>query len=72
MRVTASKPRIPLSVCGRKTGLTRQGLLKILLRTNGAIREDGHWYAEPETIHQIESARQVLGLNRTKCSAQAP
>ena len=71
MAVTGSSPRIPLSAGAKKTGLTPQGLLKILLRTNSAIRDDGHWYAEPEKIDQIESARRVLGIDRSNCTAQA-
>ena len=39
-----------------------QGLLKILTRTDSAIRDDGHWYVDPERIDQIAAARQVLGL----------
>jgi hypothetical protein len=56
--------RISLSGGAQLAGLTPQGLLKILQRTGGAIRDDGRWYAEPERIDQIAVARQVLGLSR--------
>lgn len=64
MPVISAQPRIPLSAGARRTNLTSQGLLKILKRTDSAIRDDGHWYADPERIDQIAAARQVLGLNR--------
>ena len=70
MAVTGSSPRIPLSAGAKKTGLTPQGLLKILQRTDSAIRHDGHWYVEPEKIDQIATARRALGIARNKSTAQ--
>lgn len=70
MAVTKKPPRIPLPAAARQTRLTPQGLLKILQRTDSAIRDDGHWYAEPETISAIETARRVLGIDRNKSAAQ--
>lgn len=70
MTVTKTRPRVPLSAGAKQTGLTSRGLLKILLRTDSAIRDDGHWYAEPETIDQIATARRVLGIDRNKSTAQ--
>ena len=64
MTVTTTPPRTPLSAGAKQTDLTPQGLLKILKRTDSAIRDDGHWYADPERIHQIATARQLLGLDR--------
>jgi hypothetical protein len=46
----------------RNGRLTPHGLLKILQRTGKAIRDDGHWYADPVDVAQIVIARQVLGL----------
>ena len=66
MPVTGTQPRIPLSAGAQRTNLTSQGLLKILLRTDSAIREDGRWYADPSIIDQIVTARRVLGSARTK------
>jgi hypothetical protein len=71
MTVARTRPRISLSVGAKQTGLTPQGLLKILLRTESAIRDDGHWYAEPEIIDQIATARRVLGIDRNKSTAPA-
>ena len=62
MPVTGTQPRIPLSAGAQRTNLTSAGLLKILRRTDSAIRDDGHWYVDPERIDQIAAARQVLGL----------
>jgi hypothetical protein len=64
MPVTGTQPRIPLSAGAQRTNLTSQGLLKILLRTDSAIRHDGRWYVDPTIIDQIASARQALGLDR--------
>jgi hypothetical protein len=69
MTVTKS-PRISLSAGAKQTRLTPQGLLKILLRTDSAIRDDGRWYAYPETISAIETARRVLGIDRNRSAAQ--
>ncbi len=69
MAVTDS--RIPLAAGAKDTNLTRQGLLKILQRTDSAIRDDGHWYARPTKIDQIKAARRVLGLDRTNASDMA-
>ena len=64
MTVTTKRPRTPLSAGAKQINLTPQGLLKILKRTDSAIRDDGHWYAYAERIVQIAAARQVLGLDR--------
>jgi hypothetical protein len=55
---------IPLSQGANKTNLTPPGLLNILRRTGKAIRDDGHWFADPAVVEEIAKARQVLGLNR--------
>jgi hypothetical protein len=72
MSVTEIAPRMPLSAGAKITNLTPQGLLKILLRTNSAIRDDGHWYVRPTKVDQIAAARQALGINRSKNNEQAP
>ena len=46
--------------------LTPPGLLKILQRTGKAIRDDGHWFADPAIVEEIAKARQVLGLSQGK------
>jgi hypothetical protein len=66
MSVTNVLPRIPLSAGARQTNLTSQGLLKILRRTDSAIRDDGRWYVDPVMIAQIAVARRVLGIDRSK------
>jgi hypothetical protein len=48
-------PPIPLSA---------QGLLKILKRTNSAIRDDGRWYVLPHVLEQVIQARRILGVER--------
>jgi hypothetical protein len=58
--------RIPLSAGAQRTNLTPQGLLKILLRTDSAIRDDGRWYADPSIIDQIATARRVLGIEKSR------
>jgi hypothetical protein len=63
--------RTPLSVGARQTNLTPQGLLKILHRTNSAIRDDGRWYADPAFLDQIATARRVLGVDRNKNAVEA-
>ena len=50
MQVSGTHARITLSAGAQRANLTSQGLLKILRRTNSAIRDDGHWYADPERI----------------------
>jgi hypothetical protein len=57
---------IPLSAGARQINLTPQGLLKILHRTDSAIRSDGHWYVDPTIVNQIAIARRVLGLDRKR------
>jgi hypothetical protein len=64
MAVTGAQCRISLSAGAQLTKLTSQGLLKILKRTDSAIRDDGRWYADPERIDRIAAARKVLGLDR--------
>jgi hypothetical protein len=65
MTVTGS-PRqpIPLSAGARRSNLTPQGLLKILKRTNRAIRNDGRWYVDQGVVEQIVAARRILGVER--------
>jgi hypothetical protein len=63
---TQRRSRIPLSAGARQTNLTSQGLLKILRRTDSAIRNDGRWYVDPSIIDQIASARRVLGIQTRK------
>ena len=63
MTIGAS-PRVSLSAGAKQTNLTPHGLLKILHRTNSAIRDDGHWYADQAVIDQIAKARRVLGFDR--------
>jgi hypothetical protein len=64
MKVSGTQTRIKLSAGAQRANLTSQGLLKILKRTDSAIRNDGRWYADPAKIDQIAAARQALGLNR--------
>ena len=61
--------RISLSAGARETNLTSQGLLKILRRTDSAIRDDGRWYVDPAIIDQIATARRVLGIDRSKSAS---
>ena len=56
----SARRRIPLAAGADRTELTAQGLLKILKRTNSAIRDDGRWYADPAIVEQIAAARRVL------------
>ena len=73
MRVASKRQgMIPLSAGAQETNLTPQGLLKILLRTDSAIREDGRWYADPLIIDQIATARRVLGIEKTRESHKRP
>jgi hypothetical protein len=60
-----SRP-IPIRIGAERLGLTPAGLLKILRRTNSALRDDGRWFAASTTIDQIENARGVLGLGRSR------
>jgi hypothetical protein len=60
----ADQSRIPLPAAANRLRLTRHGLLKILQRTNAAIRADGRWYVAPAIVDEIEAARRVLGLDR--------
>ncbi len=71
MGVTNVLLRIPLSTGARQTNLTSQGLLKILRRTDKAIRDDGRWYVDPVIITQIAAARRVLGVDRSKRAGTA-
>jgi hypothetical protein len=57
---------MPLSTGAQQAGLTSQGLLKILRRTGNAVRDDGHWYADPTIVDQIATARRVLGLEKSR------
>jgi len=68
MPVTSTPSRIPLSAGARQANLTSQGLLKILQRTDSAIRDDGRWYVDPFVMNRIAQARRVLGLDRHKPS----
>jgi hypothetical protein len=58
-----AQARIPLGHGARRLNLTPHGLLKILQRTNSAIRDDGRWYVAAATLDQIETARRVLGID---------
>jgi hypothetical protein len=55
---------VPIRIGAERLGLTPAGLLKILRRTNSALRDDGRWFAATTTIDQIENARRVLGLDK--------
>ena len=57
---------ISLALGARKTNLSPPGLLKILKRIKGAIRDDGRWYVDPTIVNEIAKARQMLGLDRNK------
>jgi hypothetical protein len=57
---------VPIRIGAERLGLTPAGLLKILRRTNSALRDDGRWFAAISTIDQIENARRVLGLSRSR------
>jgi hypothetical protein len=41
-------------------------MLKILQRTDSAIRDDGRWYVDPFVVIRIAQARRLLGLDRHK------
>jgi hypothetical protein len=72
MRVSESREvrtPIPLARGADLVSLTPPGLLKILQRTGKAIRDDGHWFADPAIVEEIAKARQVLGLSRGKRAA---
>jgi hypothetical protein len=56
--------RVPLQKAARELGLTGHGLLKLLQRTNSAIRSDGHWYVHRETLVAVAAARRALGIAR--------
>jgi hypothetical protein len=58
------RPTVKLSAAARRADLTPQGLLKILKRTNSAIRDDGRWYVDPDVIEKIVAARRILGVER--------
>jgi hypothetical protein len=66
--IASRRNKIRLSAGARLTNLTSQGLLKILRRTDSAIRDDGRWYVDPLIIDQITTAQRVLGVARTKRS----
>ena len=55
---------VPLQVAAREIGLTGHGLLKLLQRVNGAVRDDGHWYVPSETLASVKAARHALGIAR--------
>ena len=57
--------RVPLQNAARELGLTGHGLLKLLQRTNSAIRNDAHWYVHRETLASVAAARRTLGIDRT-------
>jgi hypothetical protein len=59
----------PVPKLARQADLTPTGLLKILKRIGKAVRDDGHWYADPADVSQITQARRVLGLSRAKVQA---
>jgi hypothetical protein len=69
MTVMGTPGRLPLSVGARQTNLTSLGLLKILRRTNSAIRDDGRWYVDRAVIKRIADARRALGINRKSANA---
>jgi hypothetical protein len=56
--------RLPLQIATREIGLTGHGLLKLLQRINGAVRDDGHWYVPSETLASVKAARHALGIAR--------
>jgi hypothetical protein len=64
--IAAEQRRIPLPSAARQLGLTRYGLLKILQRTDSAIRDDGRWFVSPRILKEIEAARRVLGIHRSR------
>jgi hypothetical protein len=53
--------RIKLHDAAREADLSPHGLLKILRRTNNAIRDDGRWYVLPHVLEQVIQARRILG-----------
>jgi hypothetical protein len=55
MTVIGTPGRLPLSVGARQINLTSPGLLKILRRTNSAIRDDGRWYVDRAVICRVSS-----------------
>ena len=64
MQNHSSEARVPLQMAAHKLGLTGHGLLKILKRTDTAIRFDGRWYVHQETLVSIDAARRTLGISR--------
>jgi hypothetical protein len=62
--------RVPLQNAARELGLTGHGLLKLLQRTNSAIRNDGHWYVHRELLASVAAARRTLGLTRRPKAAK--
>ena len=70
MHNSITTKRVPLQNAARELGLTGHGLLKLLQRTNSAIRNDGHWYVHPETLASVAAARRTLGIARTSKEAK--
>jgi hypothetical protein len=66
MTIIGTPGRLSLSVGTRQINLTSPGLLKILRRTNSAIRDDGRWYVDRAVIERIAEARRALGIDRNK------
>jgi hypothetical protein len=66
MRADNPRPLVPLSRLADRLGMTASGVLHVLRRTNAAIRDDGHWFCDPDKADQIERARQELGLASRK------
>jgi hypothetical protein len=51
---------VPIPRAAKQLDMTSPGLLKLLRRTNRAIRDDGHWFMTPEDLAQIKRARLTL------------
>jgi hypothetical protein len=63
--------RVPLQVAARELGLTGHGLLKLLKRSDAAIRDDGHWYVLAEKLETIAAARRTLGIDRAPKASES-
>lgn len=54
--------RITLRSAASRLEMSPLGLQKLLARTNGLIRDDGHWFVRSAVVAEIQKARAVLGL----------
>lgn len=64
LKAATSAARVPLPVAAERVGMTSSGLLKLLTRAEIAIRDDGRWYVGESNLKKIESARNILGMDK--------